>query len=194
MRVGEGRGFAVAGREGRYIATVTHCLPLIPIAYSASWIEDRTYKDLLSPLGELPHIWAECLFVNPVADLALLGEPDDQALFKQSNAYTSFVESLVPLLVGGVSKNISVWLLSIEGAWFHCRIDGKWITDASQDIVGGMSGSPIITTEGLAVGVITSSSSTDGGKTSREAGPNPVLIDDLPGWIVRDLGLASKRR
>jgi len=38
---------------------------------------DRTYKRLLGTLDakELT-VWAECLFVDPIADLAVLGVPD----------------------------------------------------------------------------------------------------------------------
>jgi hypothetical protein len=40
---------------------------------------------LLSPLGAEPHVWAECLFVDPVADLAVLGPVDGQELYDEAS-------------------------------------------------------------------------------------------------------------
>jgi hypothetical protein len=46
--------------------------------------EERTYRDLVGPLGRKKAVCAECLFVNPVADIALLG-PTGQSGLRQSN-------------------------------------------------------------------------------------------------------------
>ena len=42
---------------------------------------------------------AECLFVDPIADIAVLGRPDDQAFPVEFLAYDELVESLTPLAV-----------------------------------------------------------------------------------------------
>src|ERR1700732_513457 len=77
IRVGEGRGLVIETYSGdRMIVTASHCLP-----WRAEWWEDfsepRIFPDLLAPIGSEPNIWAECLFINPIADLAILGEVDN---------------------------------------------------------------------------------------------------------------------
>ena len=80
IRVGDGRGFiAEAGRE-RIVITAAHCLPFQPPAASITGWDERTYKSLLGPLGKPPRIWCEVLFVDAVADLAVLGTPETQEL------------------------------------------------------------------------------------------------------------------
>jgi hypothetical protein len=79
ITVGDGRGFVVEGeRETRLIITAAHCLPSFPLCHGASYLEERTYQALLGPLGEKPTVWTECLFVDPIADIAVLGQPDNQ--------------------------------------------------------------------------------------------------------------------
>ena len=79
------------------------------------------------------------------------------------------------------------WLLSLEGQWFACRLSAQgaiWVTDAARPIIGGMSGSPIITCNG-AVGIICfgDREAVDDGI---ESGPNPYLPFALPGWMLRE--------
>ena len=52
-------------------------------------------------------------------------------------------------------------------------------TDAKGNIRGGMSGSPIVSSVGHAVGVLCTSASI--------GGPNPFLAAQLPGWLAAGL-------
>src|SRR5438874_3754535 len=107
VKVGECRGFIVehrvkihrlkplsAGvklrsfRKLRLVVTAAHCLPHLPPPHRASFTEERTYKNLLGKLDECKgSIAAECLFVDPVADVAVLGSPDNQNLPDDADAY-----------------------------------------------------------------------------------------------------------
>jgi hypothetical protein len=62
--------------------TAAHCLPRIPKPpgrQKSLW--EETLQDVLGRLGRArPRIWAECLFVDQVADIVVLGSPDNQAL------------------------------------------------------------------------------------------------------------------
>jgi hypothetical protein len=69
VTVSDGRGFVVELNAARYVLTAGHCLPNLPPAHLASYIEERTFPNLLAPLGKDPTVWAECLFVDPVADI-----------------------------------------------------------------------------------------------------------------------------
>ncbi len=90
VTVGTGRGFVVdsQGRFGEHnhlVITAAHCLPDLPPCHPLSYVE-RTYDALLGLLGEEPTIAAECFFVDPIGDIAILGQPDGQvpALFDDS--------------------------------------------------------------------------------------------------------------
>jgi hypothetical protein len=76
-------------------------------------------------------------------------------------------------------------MLSLDGRWIDCSVRsggrGLWIYEAAEAIQGGMSGSPIITTDGV-IGLVTMSSGTDGARFG--GGPNPLVSAALPGWLL----------
>ena len=63
-----------------------------------------------------------------------------------------------------------------------------WIEKAAEGIQGGMSGSPILTPDGVAIGVVSVASGVVvEGRTLGdpcEGGPNPLLSANLPGWVM----------
>ena len=61
--------------------------------------EERTYRDLVGPLGRNRAVCAECLFVDPVADIALLGPPDSQDLGEQHEAYERMIDAIEPFAI-----------------------------------------------------------------------------------------------
>jgi Trypsin-like peptidase domain len=203
VRVGDGRGFVVKHGRERVILTAAHCLPLdadghlaLPPAFSLT--EDRTYPKLLGPLGAEPTVWAECLFVNPVADIAVLDSPDGQVLFEQAEAYEVLIANATPLAIADAPKMGRKWVqsaydgadpfevdtegqglayvLSLDGEWLKCTVT-RWRTALSVKdeglIASGMSGSPIVSMDGKAIGLLST------------GGINPVLRDNLPAWFFR---------
>ena len=167
ITVGDGRGFVVTTRHvqlirnqigewrslkraRRLIITAAHCLPHLPPCHGASYTEERTYANLIGPLGETPSVWTECLFADPIADIAVLGEPDGQALFKECEAYETLIEATPALHMVDPKENTGrSWLLSLNRQWISCEVEhngGPWlIRNASKPgIQGGMSGSPIL--------------------------------------------------
>ena len=77
------RGHTTSVRE-RYIITAAHCLPYLPPAQGGAHPGDRTHAEIIGPIGQQPTVWAECIFVDPIRDIAVLAEPDNQELPKQS--------------------------------------------------------------------------------------------------------------
>src|SRR5580765_2407384 len=75
VTAGSGRGFVVESAGERLVITAAHCLPFLPPAQSFFGSKERTYGPLLSPLGDQPLAWAACRFVDPIADIAVLGSP-----------------------------------------------------------------------------------------------------------------------
>jgi hypothetical protein len=138
-------------------------------------------------------VWAQCLFADPIADIAVLGQPDNQSLSDQADAYDELVGSIAALaiadapaqgteLVGPLKiKNPTpgegpARVLSLEGDWRQGRVlrRGNGLSIEPKELfVGGMSGSPIIDANGAAIGVV----STDA--------KNPVIVDSLSAQLVR---------
>jgi hypothetical protein len=193
VKVGGGRGFVVQSkdwRERRLIITAAHCLPRLPPCHAASDLGDRTYSALIGPVGGAATVWAECLFADPVADIAVLGAPDDQELPGESEAFDALIDGVSPLSVSDALLEGPAWLYSLDGRRFPCRVERQeqgplWIFDAAEEIVGGMSGSPI-TVEDSAIGLISVSSATDT-EPHTQGGPNPALSRNLPAWLHRTL-------
>jgi hypothetical protein len=109
------------------VITAAHCLPH---SASRSYLEERTYRDFLAPLGEKPSVWAECLFADPFADLAVLCGPDNQSLWDEADAYERLVDSVeIPLTISALPipsrmqphPEYPALLLSLDRRWSGCR-------------------------------------------------------------------------
>jgi hypothetical protein len=186
VTVNGGRGFVVEGPEKRVVITAAHCLPFQPPAASISLLNERTYKTLIGPLGEETKTWAECLFADPVADIAVLGSPDEQELSLQAADYDRLVNSCSTLPISDIADEAhEAWLMSLNGKWATCKVEhmgaGLWIHNSAEGIRPGMSGSPILATDGKAIGVVCTSTF---GPESGMGGPNARLACHLPGWLL----------
>jgi hypothetical protein len=130
-------------------------------------------------VGETPTVCTECLFVDPVSDLAVLGTPDNQDLSELADAYDALMEDAAALAIADAPADSRGWLFSLDGKWFSCRVQrfprALSISDAAQGIKGGMSGSPVLRAYGAAIGVV----------AVGKDGPHPLLVSALPGWLLR---------
>ncbi|WP_161494829.1 trypsin-like peptidase domain-containing protein [Bradyrhizobium canariense] len=189
VAVGDGRGFVVETQERlvrRLVVTAAHCLPKFPPSAAISFTEERTYPELIGALGEGPTIWAECLFVDPIGDIALLGPVDNQALAEEAFAYDELVEGVEPIRASKAREDEkAAYLLSLDCGWQPCEVLSSggplWLRGAWFGIRGGMSGSPIIGADGKALGVVTASGGAPGA-VHTEGGPQPCLAANLPKW------------
>jgi len=202
VKVGDGRGFIVEAKRQRLVITAAHCLPHFPPCHGASYLYERTYGNLLGPLkGRKPRVWAECMLADPVAVLAVLANPDNQAHSKEADVYEAFTENRPPLRLGKIpdmwvttSFGVRVpaeqrtrgWLLTQAGRWAECLVKCRgerlWIENPAAPIKGGMSGSPILNDEGAAIGIVCT-------------GPgvaNPRLTHDLPAGLLRKIEAISE--
>jgi hypothetical protein len=198
IKVGDGRGFlARPSDEGEtLIITAAHCLPFFPPCLSFSGPEERFYPSLLGRLGSNASVGARCRFVDPIGDIAILGRPDDQFFSTQElNVYDGLVDEVAPFSVSDAPLDGTAWMLSLDGHWFRCKIKrvfawGPIWTSEAENIVGGMSGSPIVADDGSAIGIVCtgdgSEDSSQDDEKSTEGGPDPVLSLNLPGWFWID--------
>ena len=182
ISVGDGRGFLVKHRHEMLVITAAHCLPSIPAPHPARHLEESTFQ-LLSALGEQPTIWAECLFVDVIADLAVLGPPDGQELYDEHEAYLAFTGARRVLRLGDLPQSAlglgpiathPIRVLRLDGEWARGQGShfGGSISLHETSIASGMSGSPILDRDDWAVGVVS---------TGRI---NPRLARDLPAWLA----------
>jgi hypothetical protein len=186
ITAGSGRGFVVEGVGERLVITAAHCLPFLPPAQSFFGPEKRTYGPLLAALGAGPRVWAVCRFVDPIADIAVLGSPDNP----HADEYKALMETATALSIAGSLRNpVNFWiparLLSLDcRRWFSCTIrhfgGPLWITHPAESVHSGMSGSPIVTEIGTAIGIVCTAAAP------WEGGPNPRLTHNLPGWLLHD--------
>ena len=189
LHVQTARGFLVESQYGPIVVTAAHCLPRLPAPLA---MHDATYPALLGPLGDAPPtVSAECLFADPVADLAVLMSPDPQELFQEADAYDALMESLIPLSVRA-AKPGAAWVLGLDRQWFRCDVQSAsspfappaplWMKP-SGPIVGGMSGSPIIQ-GGAAIGLVSRTSGPEDPRkrylTGQQDLAGPCLACDLP--------------
>jgi hypothetical protein len=176
-------------RRERLIVTAAHCLQNLPPAHGMSYVKERTYGNVLGPLGaKKASIWAECVFADPVSDLAVLAGPDNQELGDESDAYDELTGAAAVLPVADQTEG-RAWMLSLRGNWFPCTVETVgdfpfWITLARESIDAGMSGSPILSCTGDAIGVVCLTANA----------PVPRLAINLPGRLLRQLGLVKRPR
>jgi hypothetical protein len=189
VKVGEARGFLVKMNNGETVViTAAHCLPDLPPAHMGSHLEERTYPNLLGPLGEKPTLWVECLFVDPTADVAVLCRPDGQALFEQWDAYERFVDDRPSFRLAAITRRSTAWLLNRAGRWESSIMalagPGKMLTLIGARIAPGMSGSPIVSSNGGVVGIASHEILT--GKERDREQYEVALVNNLPIWLLAD--------
>jgi hypothetical protein len=170
----------------RLFITGAHCLPEMPPPHPAMYLEEKTFRDLLGPLGERPSITAEALFADPIADLAVLGPPDDQELFEQSEAYEAFAESLAPLPLAEAGESGEAFFLSLDKHWFSGRFGcisygSLRFSKIEGSILGGMSSSPILNSQGAAIGVVNLG---DSNPSAESQVWQTALYRNLPGFML----------
>jgi hypothetical protein len=208
VTVGDGRGFVVRSGRDLFVITAAHCLPHLPPACSAADEHERSYGNLLGPIGGKLSVSVACAFVDPIADIAILRSIDCQAAPDLAEQWDTMMDTQVPLTILDRPSRVhlgepKLWrgtalMISLDRRPIPCiatcmagNLGGTgaplWIEDAAEPIRGGMSGSPILA-EGAAIGIVAVSNGcvTDDGKElgrAREGGPNPRLADHLPRWF-----------
>jgi hypothetical protein len=179
FQVGDGRGFKV----GHFVITAAHCIPNLPPRGQMTCARKRTYK-LLGPLGIKDTIWVELLFADQIGDLAILGQPGDRELAEEAEAYDRLLDGTPGFAIANVrpNKRISAKVLSLSTQWISCSIShyGGSLRLKGAAIEGGMSGSPIVSRTGKAVGVVCGSSETVGVQITSI---NVCLMRGLPRWF-----------
>jgi len=149
-----------------------------------SYLEEKTYKNLLGTLNEPGKVWAECVFADPIADVAILSMPDDQALSEQSDAYEQLSDAVNPLRLREAIEGETVWVLDLDGQFRSGIV--KEVNDTFVQVLGcvmkpGMSGSPLLGNDGAAISVCVLGFENKMGAHEMTAQRN--LPEALPRWF-----------
>ena len=131
----------------RLVITAAHNLPDWPPEHACPSSWDKTFRLLGKLHSNKSDVYAECLYVNPVADIAVLGCPDEQEPNYDPDLYHELTDD-APVLQIGKPRSGPGWVLSIDGRWVRTTLDVRcdvygtslWIGPT----VAGQSGSPIL--------------------------------------------------
>jgi hypothetical protein len=207
VRVGGGRGFVMEHRvyfdfgdgngyrklRRNVVVTASHCLPHAPKVMSGVDYQLATYPKLLAPLGEEASVCTQCLFFDPVADVAVLGEPDNQDLPDEWDGYHALLEGRKTFATAAPESGEG-YMLGLDGVTWepttlevHVTIGGNGLSTGAT--LAGQSGSPILDRKGRAVALVSMGSEeiTNGVREPKERwnGPQPILKLALPPWLLR---------
>jgi hypothetical protein len=144
----------------------------------------RRYKGLLGTLdGSKKDVCADCRFVDPVSDIAILGAPDGQQVDEDEyDGYFSLTDDAAFVRIAEpVSARSRGWVLSIAGQWVRSEtnaIFGMEGVSLQIDLSkAGMSGSPILDRYGRAIGLVSIGNMSDAIRDQGcKHGPNPILV------------------
>ena len=188
ITVGSGRGFIIEVKGRRLVITAAHCLPYLPSGERGSYSDERVYDDLLGPLYHpSPSVYAQPVLIDPVADIAILGEPEHDDLRQEAEDYEALLADRPAFRVGKITEKCDAQVLTLDGQWVGCAVEppdleysmgALWLRSSGVPIKSGMSGSPIVDSNSSAIGLI-----------SIGNGPNPLLTHTLPGWLLKLLDL-----
>jgi hypothetical protein len=212
ITVDKGRGFIIEHRSlfdfgnglkrlrRKLVLTASHCLPHPPVMPCYSY-QETTYPNLLAPLGEEPSVWADCLFFDPVSDLAILGEPDNQVFGEESDAYEALVDGRKPFKIAapetGEGYMLSLDKVSWQPTSLKVRVNIWGVGLSTGPTFAGQSGSPIVDATGRAVALVSIGTEhlnlRSGGRTPMDAGPQPILKLKLPSWLLKTTKGTARR-
>jgi S1-C subfamily serine protease len=178
------RGGQGALVPGRMILTAAH------VIQRRDWIVDEHHIEEVEIGGR--RFKAEVVAVEPLSDIALVGAPDAQSS-AEALAFEEHLDSIRPVLLCTAEfplmEKFQVFIRSHQLRWIEGQArqvslsDGTLFIDASAGIVGGTSGGPVVTADGLLLSVI-STAGGEAGKPMREAiVRRPHLM--APGWLAR---------
>ena len=201
VRFGDGRGFIVGAGHYRYVITAAHCLPFeqVPKPHLANGLSELTFGKIMGRVtAKRLTIWGQLCVFNLCDDIAVLGEPDSQELDDQHSAYKKFTARA--MTIGNPPPALDsyrwadvpgspAWVLSLAGDWQGCKLHNgdRFLTlDNGATIDGGMSGSPILNSDGAAIGLISTGNAGVGNNI------NPALTNCLPNWLLRRLDVAGE--
>jgi hypothetical protein len=176
---------------GEFILTATHC-----IAWSGTGgmaLGDEYPTDIETASGV--KFRAGVYSCDPVADIAVLGELDDQQCPDDAEAFEQWREQVEPVALSDhqfkAGQSCPVFIYTHKHEWIagkvtrYGRFVGSGVALFAEGIESGTSGSPVVTADGLLLGIVSNASSDRAGAS----GSMPVAYMSLPHWVLARTGL-----
>jgi S1-C subfamily serine protease len=177
---------------GPYILTAAHCVKWSGtggMALGDYFIETIRTRDGRTVKGSVDA-------AEPVADIAVIGAPDNQSLPEEWSEFLDFAENTegVPLFCRALrlQHSLVVQVLTHKGKWVagtatrYCYDlpTGTLSLRTDQPIKGGTSGGPVVTESGELVGIVSHSGGYDCTVSA------PWLA--LPRWVLNKIAAAER--
>jgi Trypsin-like peptidase domain len=142
--------------------------------------------------------------VDPVADIAVLGGPDNQIFSDYADAFESFCEATAPVHIRAdnirVNAPVSANVLSHKDTWIKATatrhgtsftlLGPSLFIEARSSIEAGTSGGPVVDDAGRLIGIVSTAGGTSD-ETREGTMPRPHLA--LPAWVWRRVDAAQRR-
>lgn len=195
VRVGDGRGFVIAGKQSRFVITARHCLRDFPVSQPGYDAGKNTCSNLLGALGTAKTVAARCVFADSINDLAILGPPCFGLFPEGYRRFVELTERMFPFVIEAPQTAcFSCFALSSEQRWFGARAqvdvteDGSavWLFRPMAAITAEMIGSPILASNGSAIGLMSSNLLLNF-DLEDEGAPNPILTAHFPAWFLAEM-------
>jgi hypothetical protein len=189
---------------GGFILTATHCIDWSGTGRMAMGEEYPT--EINTANGAKFHVGV--LACDPVSDIAVLGELDNQTFYDDVEAFEEWRERVKPVplstrLLRG-QQSCLLFVLTHRRKWIAARatrtgprfqpLDGR-VGLTAKRIESGTSGAPIVTAEGRLYGIVSHSGAA--AAKDLQWGSIPVAHLALPAWVlarVRARGLLGPGR
>jgi hypothetical protein len=189
IAVGKGYGFVVQGAYDRFVISAAHCLPELPPCNVGQHDKESLYPALLGPPGGPQTVAAACYYAEPISDVAVLGAPNGIEAPDEFDQFLRLTDAATPLWIAEPPLARLGWLPSSDGGWSSYVVRSAWgqlLIVGLDEILLEMSGAPIISDDGMAIGVLCPN-------PDRKflGGAHPGLASSLPGRLLRILGVTA---
>jgi S1-C subfamily serine protease len=167
-----GRGVLV---PGGHVLTAAHCIEVTADEAASAALDGGFFRKVRT--ADRRELLLDVLAIEPVADIALLGPPDDQRLPDAATAFDEFVGATEPVRIyrgemvptdihekfGPAWYTLPALVYNLDRTWVRAvaRVvqpgQPRLILETEGHIKGGASGGPVVTPDGRLIGVVSNS-------------------------------------
>jgi hypothetical protein len=190
----ERRGVLV---PGQFILTAAQCL-----FWKGTLMMQRDLHERIQASDGI-ELTGACCAVEPVADIAVLGAPNDQVMPSDYKAWLEFFGRADPVPLStpklGIGQSQSVSIFRQHEEWVPATMtrvglpgpaEGRFAIESDHPILAGDAGSPVVDDAGHLVGVVPE---VPKGGSGPHAGHLPVACYALPRWVLDRIRAATPR-
>jgi hypothetical protein len=168
---------------GEFIITATHC---IDWSGTGGMVLGDVYPaEIKTASGAKFQLCVDAC--EPVSDMAVLGELDNQQCPDDAEAFEQWREQVEPVPLSAlqleVGQSSPVFIFTHKREW----LAGSVTRSGMAVVESGTSGSPVVTGDGLLLGIVSHTISHH--RAGKACGTIPVANMSLPHWVLARMGL-----